>query len=71
MKSLLFANSLSRRPNLNRVCLGSYWSVNHSYAVGIDDQRFVMLKRVEGGSRELMLTFNFFEELKRLVPTER
>jgi len=46
---------------------GSPW--NHSYAVGIDDQRFVMLKRLGGGPPELLLTFNWFEELKRLVPT--
>jgi serine/threonine-protein kinase len=43
------------------------WAVNHSYAVDVDDQRFVMLRLVEGGTRELWLVFNFFEELKQRV----
>jgi serine/threonine-protein kinase len=47
-----------------------FWPVNHSFAVSADDQQFVMLRQLGSTSRELDLTFNFFEELKRLVPTK-
>jgi serine/threonine-protein kinase len=47
-----------------------FWPINHSFAVSADDRRFVMLRLLEGGPRELSLTFNFYQELKRLAPTE-
>ena len=50
-----------------------YFATSYRYrgfAVTPDDQRFLMLKQVEGLRREVLLTFNWFEELKRLVPTE-
>ena len=43
-----------------------FWpGYNHSFAVDVNDDRFLMLKFEE--SWELSLTFNFFEELKQRV----
>ena len=42
------------------------------YDVALDDERFLMARRVEGGVEEsVILVRNFFEELKRLVPRPR
>ena len=40
---------------------------NHSYAVDVDDDRFLMLKAISDPNRKLLMTFNFFEELKQRV----
>ena len=43
--------------------------VGHERKVSLDDQRFVMLRRVEAeGESELILVENFFEELKERAP---
>jgi hypothetical protein len=43
--------------------------VNHrQYDVSPDDQRFIMLRPVGDGGRELILVQNFFEELRARVP---
>ena len=47
--------------------------VNQSYDVAADGQRFVMLRpgdQAETRHTQVNLVFNWFEELKRLVPTE-
>ena len=44
-----------------------YPNAQHNYAVSHDDQRFVMLKQVSAPDVEVMLVFNFFEELKQRV----
>jgi hypothetical protein len=46
-----------------------FFSMNHSFAVSPDDQRFVMLQTLHEADRRLMLTFNLFTELERLAPT--
>ncbi len=38
------------------------------YDVTPDDQRFLMLRRVEFAVGELILVQNFFEELRQMVP---
>jgi serine/threonine-protein kinase len=40
---------------------------NHSYAVDVDDDRFLMLKAISDPNRSVLMTFNFFEELKQRV----
>jgi len=40
---------------------------NHSYAVDVDDDRFLMLKAISDQNRKSLMTFNFFEELKQRV----
>jgi eukaryotic-like serine/threonine-protein kinase len=41
--------------------------IQHNYAVSHDDQRFAMNKRIGSSDVEVMLTLNFFEELKQRV----
>jgi len=60
---------VSERP-LFSVSEYQFWPVNHSFAVSADDRRFLMVRRFGSSSRQLYLTFNFFEELKRLAPPE-
>ena len=60
---------VSERP-LFSVSEYQFWPVNHSFAVSADDRRFLMVRRFGSSSRQLYLTFNFFEELKHLAPTE-
>ena len=49
-------------------------SFGRMYDIAPDGQRFLMMKPVEtteGGSRsDVVLVLNWFEELKRLVPTD-
>ena len=46
-------------------------SGNPNYDVTADGQRFVMVKGVEGSEhRQIQVVTNWFEELKRLVPTD-
>ncbi len=47
-------------------------SFHAAYDVSIDDKRFVMIRISDSGSldEELIAVENWFEELKRLVPTE-
>jgi len=40
------------------------------YDVTPDGQRFVMVQAQETGSTQIHVILNWFEELKRLVPTE-
>ena len=50
------------------------WGLDRSgsgaYDVALDDERFLMQRRVESrdSGEELILVQNFFEELKRVVP---
>jgi Tol biopolymer transport system component len=39
------------------------------YDISPDGQRFLMIKRVEGGTGQINVVLNWFEELKRLAPT--
>jgi len=39
------------------------------YDISPDRQRFLMIKAVEGSNPRINLILNWFEELKRLVPT--
>ena len=41
-----------------------------NYDVSLDGQRFLMIKE-EGQGSEINVILNWFEELKRLVPTNR
>ncbi|MEE8162164.1 MAG: protein kinase, partial [Acidobacteriota bacterium] len=40
------------------------------YDISPDGQRFLMIKAVEGSTGQINVVLNWFEELKRLVPTE-
>ena len=40
------------------------------FDVSLDGQRFVMVKQSETGATQINVILNWFEELKRLVPTE-
>ncbi len=50
---------------------GDYQSTfyNRQYDVTLDGQRFLMIKAVEGNTAQINVVLNWFEELKRLVPT--
>ena len=54
--------------------LGAYsYSAGRNYAVAPDGERFLMIKQSgsdETSSTEFILVQNWFEELKRLVPTD-
>jgi len=41
-----------------------------NYDISPDGQRFVMIKAVEGSTGQIHVILNWFEELKRLVPTD-
>jgi hypothetical protein len=46
-------------------------SLGQSYDVSPDGQRFLMIKETDvGGGQQINLVLNWFEELKRLVPTD-
>jgi len=60
---------VSERP-LFSVSEFQFWRVNHSFTVSADGRRFLMMRRLGSSSRQLSLTLNLFEELKRLAPTE-
>ncbi len=53
---------------------GTYYSgLGRNYDIHPDGQRFLMIKAVgatEETRQELIFVLNWFEELKRLVPTE-
>ncbi len=54
---------------------GLYLSTNISpgyqyYDISSDGQRFLMIKAVEGSTGQINVVLNWFEELKRLVPTD-
>ena len=49
---------------------GNYAQVFPGFDVSPDGQRFLMPKQSEGGTTELIVVENWFEELKRLVPTD-
>ncbi len=40
-----------------------------NYDISPDGQRFLMIKAVEGSTGQIHVVLNWFEELKRLVPT--
>ncbi len=40
-----------------------------NYDISPDGQRFLMIKAVEGSTGQINVVLNWFEELKRLVPT--
>jgi len=50
---------------------GSYYSgAGRNYDVSPDGQRFLMIKGEEVGAAQINVILNWFEELKRLVPTD-
>ena len=46
------------------------WRGPPYYDISPDGQRFLMIKAVEGSTGQINVVLNWFEELKRLVPTE-
>lgn len=48
---------------------GPYSEGGNDYAVAPDGQRFLMIKESETSSDDLVVVLDWFEELKRLVPT--
>jgi Tol biopolymer transport system component len=42
---------------------------NPYYDISADGQQFLMIKNVEGRTGQINVVLNWFEELKRLVPT--
>jgi len=46
------------------------WGRNHNYAVSPDDQRFVMVERIDDGL-EFVPVLNFFAELSAKVGRQR
>ena len=44
-------------------------SGNPYYDISPDGQRFLMIKDIEGRTGQINVVLNWFEELKRLVPT--
>jgi len=48
-----------------------YWGAVNNYDISPDGQRFVMIKESEEQqeARQINVVLNWFEELKRLVPT--
>jgi len=44
-------------------------ATNRQYDISPDGQRFLMIKAVEGSTGQINVILNWFEELKRLVPT--
>ncbi len=50
---------------------GSYQSspANRQYDVAPDGQQFLMIKQEQTGAAQINVVLNWFEELKRLVPT--
>ncbi len=81
-KSGLMSVSVQAEPNFRhgvpqRLFQGSYQAPGPTrlvYDVDIDDQRFVMIKQVAvddaGTQPQIVVVQNWFEELKRLVPTQ-
>jgi serine/threonine-protein kinase len=81
-KSGLMAVSVQAEPNFRhgvpqRLFQGSYQAPSPHrlvYDVDIDDQRFVMIKQAAvddaGTQPQIVVVQNWFEELKRLVPTQ-
>jgi len=60
----------SGRPQL--VFEGPYLTDNFAtpnYDISLDGQRFLMIKKEEGSTAQINVVLNWFEELKRLVPT--
>ena len=49
---------------------GDYYHANPSYDIG-PDGRFLMIKLTEEPRGQINIVLNWFEELKRLVPTDR
>ena len=45
-------------------------ATNRQYDISPDGQRFLMIKAVEGSTGQINVILNWFEELKRLVPTD-
>ncbi len=45
------------------------WASN--YDISPDDQRFLMIKLEQAGATQINVVLNWFEELKRLVPTDK
>ena len=43
---------------------------NHRYGVTSDGQKFLFIERVQGNSEPIHVVQNWFEELKRMVPTD-
>ena len=59
--------------NAEEVFGGRYFggSFGRTYDISPDGERFLMIKESAGSdSREFILVQNWFEELKRLVPTD-
>ena len=53
---------------------GRFYSGANRYDISLDGQRFLMIKQAlptEEAPAEILLVQNWFEELKRLVPTDR
>ncbi len=50
---------------------GNYFTdiLNRQYDVAPDGQRFLMIKQEQTGEAQINVVLNWFEELKRLVPT--
>ena len=49
----------------------SYWTgVGRNYDISPDPERFLMIKEIGRGSRELHVVLNWFSELELLVPTQ-
>ena len=51
---------------------GDYQRISHNrqYDVTLDGQRFLMIKQEQTGVAQINVVLNWFEELKRLVPTD-
>jgi hypothetical protein len=47
-----------------------WWRVCTNYDISADGERFLMVEE-EPGPSQIVVVLNWFEELKRLVPTER
>ncbi len=58
--------------NAEEVFAGGYTGAfGRTYDISPDGERFLMIKESAGGdSTEFILILNWFEELKRLVPTD-
>ncbi len=44
--------------------------IRPNYHISPDGQRFVMVKQSETSATQIQVVLNWFEELKRLVPTD-
>ena len=66
-------NEPSFAPGNAEEILGGYFAgaAGRTYDISPDGERFLMIKESAGGdSAELVVVLNWFEELKRLVPTD-